>query len=76
MTIIAPASGMSSPAHRTLARLEAAPPDLGADEVRCARLLRERLGAALAVHDAGEDLRAVRSMMSSLHRTGLALPAG
>ena len=40
---------------------------LDAAEQRCARLLRERLTAELAVHDAGEDLRAVRNLGSPLH---------
>ncbi|MFI9270405.1 DUF885 domain-containing protein [Kitasatospora sp. NPDC052896] len=61
-------------ARRTLAELEeaeaagriasAADPQA---ERRCARLLRERLTAELAVHDAGEELRAVRNLGSPLH---------
>ncbi|MCX2970160.1 MULTISPECIES: DUF885 domain-containing protein [Streptomyces] len=50
-----------------LARAEARP---GADtpvERRCARLLRERLTAQLAVHDAGEHLRAVANLGSPPH---------
>jgi uncharacterized protein (DUF885 family) len=56
--------------RRTLARLdavEAAEPDPAPAEARCARLLRERLTAGLALHDAGEDLRAVRSLASPVH---------
>ncbi|MEV1011365.1 DUF885 domain-containing protein [Streptomyces sp. NPDC049881] len=54
----------------TLARLAEAEKLPGADadiERRCARLLRERLTAELAVHDAGEPLRAVSNMFSPLH---------
>lgn len=52
---------------RRLAEAEAAP---GADsdaERRCARLLRERLTAELAVHDAHEGLRAVSNMHTPVH---------
>jgi uncharacterized protein (DUF885 family) len=50
-------------ARACLADLETSTPD-GRDgwpveDRRCARLLRERLGAALALHDAGEDLRSI-----------------
>ncbi|MEU4096232.1 DUF885 domain-containing protein [Streptomyces sp. NPDC026673] len=53
-------------ARRTLAELDAAevPDD---DERRCARLLRERLTAELAVHEAGEGLRAVSNLHSPVH---------
>ncbi|MDX3073939.1 DUF885 domain-containing protein [Streptomyces sp. NPDC088354] len=53
-------------ARRTLAALDAAevPDD---DERRCARLLRERLTAELAVHEAGENLRAVSNLHSPVH---------
>jgi uncharacterized protein (DUF885 family) len=37
--------------------------DLGGDEDRCARLLRERLTAGLAVSELGEHLRAVRNIL-------------
>ncbi|MFJ3201378.1 DUF885 domain-containing protein [Streptomyces sp. NPDC086989] len=37
-------------------------------ERRCARLLRERLDAELAQHEAGEHLRAVNNISSPLHR--------
>ncbi|TQF03451.1 DUF885 domain-containing protein [Kitasatospora acidiphila] len=63
-------------ARRTLAELDAAEAagaiDAAADpqaERRCARLLRERLTAELAVHDASEHLRAVRNLGSPLHNT-------
>ncbi|MER7843851.1 DUF885 domain-containing protein [Kitasatospora sp. NPDC096077] len=57
-------------ARRTLARLdEAERAGLAEEEAerRCARLLRERLTAELAVHDAGENYRAVRNLGSPVH---------
>lgn len=54
----------------TLARLGEAERRPGADsdsERRCARLLRERLTAELAVHDADEGLRAVGNMATPAH---------
>ncbi|MER5786547.1 DUF885 domain-containing protein [Streptomyces mobaraensis] len=57
-------------ARETLARLAEAERLPGAEddaERRCARLLRERLTAELAVHDAGEPLRAVSNIHSPLH---------
>ncbi|RKN44864.1 DUF885 domain-containing protein [Streptomyces hoynatensis] len=57
-------------ARRTLDRLAAAEqlPGAGNDgERRCARLLRERLSAELAVHEAGEPLRAVSNLSSPVH---------
>ncbi|MBT2460055.1 DUF885 domain-containing protein [Streptomyces sp. ISL-86] len=54
----------------TLARLDTAERLPGADsdaERRCARLLRERLTAELAVHEADEDLRAVSNIHSPAH---------
>ncbi|MFD7965395.1 DUF885 domain-containing protein [Streptomyces zaomyceticus] len=57
-------------ARRTLARLDEAERSPGADseaEQRCARLLRERLTAELAVHDADEGLCAVSNMRSPAH---------
>lgn len=54
----------------TLARLDAAELLPGADtdaERRCARLLRERLNAELAVHAADEDLRAVSNIHAPAH---------
>ncbi len=63
-------------AHRTLASLDEAEAaghvETAADPVaerRCARLLRERLLAELAVHDAGEHLRSLRNLGSPLHET-------
>ncbi|MFJ5205927.1 DUF885 domain-containing protein [Streptomyces nigra] len=54
----------------TLARLDEAERRPGADsdsERRCARLLRDRLTAELAVHDADEGLRAVGNMATPAH---------
>ncbi|WP_284580754.1 DUF885 domain-containing protein [Streptomyces sp. 2P-4] len=57
-------------ARTTLARLDAAERMPGADsdaERRCARLLRERLTAELAVYEADEDLRTVSNIHSPAH---------
>ncbi|WP_411102363.1 DUF885 domain-containing protein [Streptomyces sp. cmx-4-9] len=57
-------------ARTTLARLDAAEQLPGADsdaERRCARLLRERLNAELAVYEADEHLRAVSNIHSPAH---------
>ncbi|MFF3291368.1 DUF885 domain-containing protein [Streptomyces sp. NPDC003023] len=57
-------------ARETLARLDDAEKLPGADtdaERRCGRLLRERLTAELAVHDADESLRAVSNIHSPAH---------
>ncbi|NUP36903.1 MAG: DUF885 domain-containing protein [Streptomyces sp.] len=57
-------------ARRTLARLDAAEQQPGADsdiERRCGRLLRERLNAELAVHEAEEGLRRVGNMATPAH---------
>ncbi|MER6915878.1 DUF885 domain-containing protein [Streptomyces sp. NPDC000594] len=57
-------------ARETLARLDDAEKRPGAEsdaERRCGRLLRERLTAELAVHDAGEELRAVSNISSPVH---------
>jgi uncharacterized protein (DUF885 family) len=54
----------------TLARLDEAERQPGADsdiERRCGRLLRERLTAELAVHEADEGLRAVGNMATPAH---------
>ncbi len=56
----------------TLAELDrvlAADPALVNDPVerRCARLLRERLGAELAAYEAGEGLRALSNLFSPVH---------
>ncbi|MFD4375517.1 DUF885 domain-containing protein [Streptomyces sp. NPDC058486] len=57
-------------ARRTLSLLDEAERTPGANsdaERRCARLLRERLTAELAVHDADEGLCAVSNMRSPVH---------
>jgi uncharacterized protein (DUF885 family) len=57
-------------ARRTLERLDEAERQPGADrdiERRCGRLLRERLSAELAVHDADEHLRTVGNMHTPAH---------
>jgi uncharacterized protein (DUF885 family) len=54
-------------ARRTLAELDAAGPVDDDAERRCARLLRERLTAELAVHEAGEGLRAVSNLFTPAH---------
>ncbi|AJF63993.1 hypothetical protein SVTN_05750 [Streptomyces vietnamensis] len=57
-------------ARRTLARLDEAERTPGADsdaERRCARLLRERLTAELAVYEAEESLCTVSNMRSPAH---------
>jgi uncharacterized protein (DUF885 family) len=59
-------------ARTTLAELDrvlAADPALEQDPVerRCARLLRERLDAQLAAHEAGEDYRSLSNLFSPLH---------
>ncbi|MBA0051148.1 DUF885 domain-containing protein [Streptomyces sp. AJS327] len=56
--------------RETLTRLTAAEALPGADrdeERRCARLLRERLTAELAVHEAGEGLRSVNNLGCPVH---------
>jgi uncharacterized protein (DUF885 family) len=52
-----------------LDRVLVADPALDDDPVerRCARLLRERLGAELAAHDAGEGFRSLSNLFSPLH---------
>jgi uncharacterized protein (DUF885 family) len=57
-------------ARRTLAELDTAERRPGGDsdvERRCGRLLRERLGAELAVYEADEPLRAVSNIHSPAH---------
>ena len=59
-------------ARATLAELDrvlAGDPSLHDDPVErsCARLLRERLGAELAAHDAGEGYRALSNLFSPVH---------
>ncbi|WP_326613096.1 DUF885 domain-containing protein [Streptomyces scopuliridis] len=61
----------------TLARLDVAETLPGADsdaERRCGRLLRERLTAELAVHDADEGLRLVSNIHSPVHHLRDAFP--
>ncbi|MEV6422530.1 DUF885 domain-containing protein [Streptomyces sp. NPDC051662] len=61
----------------TLARLDVAETLPGADsdaERRCGRLLRERLTAELAVHDAEEGLRLVSNIHSPVHHLRDAFP--
>ncbi len=58
--------------RRTLSELDAvlaAAPALQEDPVerRCARLLRERLGAELDAHEAGEGLRSLSNLFSPVH---------
>jgi uncharacterized protein (DUF885 family) len=64
------AQALADLATDTLARLTEAEARPGADseaERRCARLLRERLEAELAVHAAGEHLRTVSNINSPAH---------
>ncbi|MDG4864801.1 DUF885 family protein, partial [Streptomyces sp. T-3] len=64
------AEALADLARATLKRLDAAEQAPGGDtpvERRCARLLRERLTAELAVHDADEGLRAVSNLHSPAH---------
>ena len=56
----------------TLAELDRvlqADPSVESDPIerRCARLLRERLGAELAAHEAGEGFRALSNLFSPIH---------
>ncbi|WP_329128886.1 DUF885 domain-containing protein [Streptomyces sp. NBC_01476] len=64
------ADALAALARTTLDRLTEAEARPGAEsdaERRCARLLRERLTAELAVHDADEHLRAVNNLGSPAH---------
>ncbi|MFD4753702.1 DUF885 domain-containing protein [Streptomyces sp. NPDC058426] len=64
------AEAFAALARTTLDRLAEAERAPGADsdiERRCARLLRERLTAELAVHEAGEHLRTVGNMNTPAH---------
>ncbi|MFD6421964.1 DUF885 domain-containing protein [Streptomyces sp. NPDC060198] len=64
------ADALAALARTALGRLAEAESRPGADtgvERRCARLLRERLTAELAVHEAGEHLRAVGNMATPPH---------
>ena len=53
--------------RRTLAELDALGEIDDAAERRAARLMRERLSAQLAVHEAGEGLRALSNLFSPVH---------
>ncbi|HEX5533221.1 MAG TPA: DUF885 domain-containing protein [Actinomycetales bacterium] len=55
--------------RRTLQALRGLGPDAVADDLerRCATLLAERVGSDLAVHESGEDLRALRNIFSPVH---------
>ena len=67
----------SWPAARS-PELAAAPAD-DAGARRCARLLRERLGADLALHEAGEGLRELSNLFSPVHairQVFMLMPAG
>ncbi|MEU9041545.1 MULTISPECIES: DUF885 domain-containing protein [unclassified Kitasatospora] len=71
---------LADPARRTLAALDAAERTTGIPEDTagatpedtaerdCARLLRERLTAELAVHEAGDHFRQLRNVNSPLHK--------
>ncbi len=59
---------MDDLARTTLADLAGVTGDLGGDERRCARLLRERLEASLAVSAQREHLRAVSNIFGPPHR--------
>ena len=64
------AEALAELSRRTLVRLAEAERLPGADndvERRCARLLRERLTASLAVHEADEGLRTVSNLHSPAH---------
>ncbi|WP_037607784.1 DUF885 domain-containing protein [Streptacidiphilus rugosus] len=56
-------------AREALARLDELPAEASAApaESACARLLRERLTAELAVHDAGDHLRSLNNIASPVH---------
>ena len=55
-------------ARKTLADLGAVTGELAGDERRCARLLRERLEAGMAMSEQGEHLRAVSNIFGPPHR--------
>jgi uncharacterized protein (DUF885 family) len=59
-------AAVAGQARKTLAELDAAEIADDPGEQRCASLLRDRLTAALAVHDAGEHFRSIRNIMSPL----------
>ncbi|SOB81707.1 DUF885 domain-containing protein [Streptomyces sp. 1331.2] len=58
-------------ARRTLTTLDAAPTTAPVDDPAdraCARLLRERLTAELAMHDSGENFRQLRNIAAHVHQ--------
>ncbi|RKE17241.1 DUF885 domain-containing protein [Streptomyces sp. TLI_171] len=55
-------------ARRALAALDAAPVTADPAEQACARLLRERLTAELAVQEAGDNLRQLRAIGAHVHQ--------
>ncbi|MFI9363071.1 DUF885 domain-containing protein [Kitasatospora sp. NPDC053057] len=55
-------------ARQTLTALVTAAPADDPADLDCARLLRERLTAELAVHEAGDHLRELRNVNSPLHK--------
>ncbi|MEW1639073.1 DUF885 domain-containing protein [Streptomyces sp. NPDC093801] len=54
-------------ARRTLTALDAAPATDDPAELTCARLLRERLTAELALHESGENFRRLRNIGAHVH---------
>ncbi|MET8542276.1 DUF885 domain-containing protein [Kitasatospora sp. NPDC004799] len=54
-------------ARRTLTALDAVPAAEDPADRACARLLRERLTAELALHDAGENFRQLRNIGAHVH---------
>nr|BFD96500.1 DUF885 domain-containing protein [Kitasatospora sp. Xyl93] len=55
-------------ARGTLTSLAALPAPAGPADLACARLLRERLTAELAVHDSGEHFRQLRNIGAHVHQ--------
>lgn len=55
-------------ARRALAALDAAPVTVDPAEQACARLLRERLTAELAVQDSGDNFRQLRAIGAHVHQ--------
>ncbi|MEW1912800.1 DUF885 domain-containing protein [Kitasatospora sp. NPDC085895] len=54
-------------ARRTLTALDAVPTSEDPTDRSCARLLRERLTAELAMHDSGENFRQLRNIGAHVH---------
>ncbi|MEU2632420.1 DUF885 family protein, partial [Kitasatospora sp. NPDC007106] len=54
-------------ARRTLTALDAVPTSEDPTDRSCARLLRERLTAELAMHDSGENFRQLRNISAHVH---------